>query len=95
MDECIDWRLAKELVGHDIKTVPDMGWAGVENGALLSLAEAVFDVFVTVESEPFLPTASTKVRYRGFGITRIIKPFGGFKTPRSKNTHGNSDPDKR
>jgi hypothetical protein len=26
-----------------------MGWAGVENGQLLALAQAEFDVFITVE----------------------------------------------
>jgi hypothetical protein len=30
-------------------TVPQMGWAGVKNGRLISLAEKEFDVFVTVD----------------------------------------------
>ena len=49
MDECIDRRLAKDLAGHDVKTVPQMGWAGIKNGALLTLAENEFDVFITVD----------------------------------------------
>ena len=49
LDECIDWRLARDLVGHDVKTVPQMGWAGIKNGALLTLAEKEFDVFITVD----------------------------------------------
>ncbi len=49
LDECIDWRLAKDLVGHDVKTVPQMGWAGIKNGALLTRAETEFDVFITVD----------------------------------------------
>ena len=49
LDECIDRRLAKDLVGHDVKTVPQMGWAGIKNGALLTLAEKEFDVFITVD----------------------------------------------
>jgi hypothetical protein len=49
LDECIDRRLGKELVAHDIKTVPQMGWAGIKNGALLTLAENNFDVFITVD----------------------------------------------
>jgi predicted nuclease of predicted toxin-antitoxin system len=48
-DECIDRRLARELVNHEVKTVPQMGWAGVKNGQLLALAEAEFDVFITVD----------------------------------------------
>lgn len=49
LDECIDRRLAVDLAGHDVKTVPQMGWAGIKNGALLTLAENEFDVFVTVD----------------------------------------------
>jgi hypothetical protein len=32
-----------------MKTVPQMGWAGVKNNQLLALAEAEFDVFITVD----------------------------------------------
>jgi hypothetical protein len=49
LDECIDRRFAKELPGHDVTTVPRMGWATIKNGELLSLAEKEFDVFVTVD----------------------------------------------
>ncbi|HEV2706253.1 MAG TPA: DUF5615 family PIN-like protein [Pyrinomonadaceae bacterium] len=49
LDECIDRRLAKDLGNHDVKTVPQMGWAGIKNGALLTLAENEFDVFITVD----------------------------------------------
>lgn len=49
LDECIDRRLVKDLVGHDTKTVPQAGWAGLRNGALLGRAEGQFDVFVTVD----------------------------------------------
>ena len=49
LDECIDRRLAKDLEEHDVKTVPQMGWAGIKNGALLTLAEKEFDVSVTVD----------------------------------------------
>ena len=49
LDECIDRRLAKDLEEHDVKTVPQMGWAGIKNGALLTLAEQEFDVFITVD----------------------------------------------
>ena len=49
VDECIDRKLTREFVDHEIKTVPQMGWAGVKNGQLLALAEAEFDVFITVD----------------------------------------------
>lgn len=49
LDECVDRRLAKDIVGHEVKTVPQMGWATIKNGELLTLAEREFDVFVTVD----------------------------------------------
>jgi predicted nuclease of predicted toxin-antitoxin system len=48
LDECIDRRLAKDLEAHDVRTIPQMGWAGIKNGELLKLAEKEFDVFITV-----------------------------------------------
>lgn len=49
LDECIDRRLAQDLTGHEVTTVPEMGWATIENGKLLALAEKEFDVFLTVD----------------------------------------------
>lgn len=49
LDECIDRRFAIEFPEHEVKTVPQMGWAGIKNGALIELAEDAFDVFVTVD----------------------------------------------
>ena len=37
------------LAGHDVQTVPEAGWSGVKNGALLGLAEDAFDVLVAVD----------------------------------------------
>ncbi len=28
LDECLDWRLGRDLPGHSVKTVQDMGWQG-------------------------------------------------------------------
>lgn len=49
LDECLPRRLKRDLVGHDARTVPEMGWASKQNGELLRLAEAEFDVFLTVD----------------------------------------------
>src|SRR5262249_15461385 len=49
LDECIDWRLGRELVGHEVKTAQQMGWATIQNGALLRQASNQFDAFVTVD----------------------------------------------
>jgi hypothetical protein len=49
LDECIDWRFARDIVGHDVKTARQMGWTTIQNGALLTLASQHFDVFVTLD----------------------------------------------
>ena len=49
LDECVPKRLKRELHGHDAKTVQDMGWAGIKNGALLRLADGQFDALLTVD----------------------------------------------
>jgi len=33
LDECIDRRLANELMGYTVATVPNQRWAGIKNGA--------------------------------------------------------------
>ena len=49
LDECVDRRLAGDIQGHDVKTVPQAGWAALKNGELLGRAQPEFDVFVTVD----------------------------------------------
>lgn len=49
LDECLPKRLKRDLVGHESRTAPEMGWAGKQNGELLTLAETAFDVFLTVD----------------------------------------------
>lgn len=49
LDECIDRRLARALVAYEVKTVPQMGWAGIKDSQLLVLAEAEFDILITVD----------------------------------------------
>jgi hypothetical protein len=49
LDECLPKRLKRELPAHEVCTVPEMGWAGIKNGALIRLAEQQFDVFLTMD----------------------------------------------
>ena len=49
LDECIDWRLSRDIVGHEVRTAHQMGWTTIKNGELLVLASEHFDVFVTVD----------------------------------------------
>ena len=50
IDECLPRKLKYELPDHEVKTVPEAGWAGKKNGVLLRLMADVFDVFITIDS---------------------------------------------
>ena len=49
LDENLPHDLKPLLLGHEISTVQDAGWAGTKNGDLLKLAEGRFDVFLTAD----------------------------------------------
>lgn len=49
LDECVDRRLAADIQGHDVKTVPEAGWAALKNSDLLSRAQHEFDALVTTD----------------------------------------------
>src|ERR1044071_9273441 len=49
LDECVPRKLRRELQEHEVLTVTERSWSGMKNGKLLALAEAEFDVFLTVD----------------------------------------------
>jgi len=50
LDECVPRRLRRELPGHDVRTVFEIGWSGKKNGELLALMVAQgFEVLITVD----------------------------------------------
>jgi uncharacterized protein (DUF433 family) len=51
LDECLPRRLKRELVGHDVRTAPEMGWASKKNGELLALAAGEFDTVLTSDRD--------------------------------------------
>ena len=55
LDECLPKRLTRELPGHVVRTVPQMGWSGRKNGLLLrTMAAQGFEAFVTMDKNlPF------------------------------------------
>lgn len=67
LDECVDRRLAREITGHEVVTVPDVGWASAKNGELLAMAQENFDVFVTVDRN-----LSFQQRLPDFSIAVVI-----------------------
>jgi predicted nuclease of predicted toxin-antitoxin system len=49
LDECVDQRFRRDLIGHEVITVREAGWAGKKNGELLALAATTYLVFITVD----------------------------------------------
>jgi predicted nuclease of predicted toxin-antitoxin system len=48
-DECAPWPLSKLLKGHTCSNPVKEGWRGIQNGELLKLAEAKFELFLTCD----------------------------------------------
>ena len=69
LDECLPKRLKRELTDYEVRTVPEMGWAGVKNGVLLRLAETQFDVFLTVDSNLMY---QQNITARNLGIVALV-----------------------
>jgi predicted nuclease of predicted toxin-antitoxin system len=49
LDEQVPRSFKQLLVGHEVRTVREMGWNGKSNGELLALARQEFDAFVTLD----------------------------------------------
>jgi hypothetical protein len=79
LDECLPRKLKVELTGHDAKTVPEMGWAGLKNGELLRAAAGQFDAFVTVDRNV---ATQQKVDPLPFGLIILGAPRNDIDTLR-------------
>lgn len=49
LDECVVHDLKKDLFVHEVSTVVEAGFGGLENGELLRAASSQYDVLVTVD----------------------------------------------
>lgn len=49
LDENLNWRLERFLPGHEVQSVPRLGWAGLKNGKLLARAQDKFEVLLTMD----------------------------------------------
>ena len=50
LDEQLPRQLAQQLSGHEVRTVQQQGWAGLQNGELLRCAAAEgFEIFLTAD----------------------------------------------
>jgi predicted nuclease of predicted toxin-antitoxin system len=51
VDECVDWRIVRDLTPHNARTVKQLGWEEVDDASLLARAAADFDIFLTVDTK--------------------------------------------
>ena len=51
LDESLPRKLRTRLAPHEVRTVPEMGWAGKRNGELLRMAQHEFDIFLTADQK--------------------------------------------
>jgi hypothetical protein len=59
--------LHNDIPGHEVRTVAELGWAGVKNGELLRLAAGQFDVLLTVDRN-----LEYQQRFAGVSLAVII-----------------------
>ena len=62
LDECVPQRFATLLPSYNVKTVPEIGWAGIKNGQLLNLAARDFDVMITVDKKMAIEQDHTSLK---------------------------------
>ena len=80
LDENLPLRLRAALPGHDVRTVRYMGWLGIENGELLSLADREFDVMLTGDTQ--IRFQQDLSRLRRLSVVVLIVPDNRIRTLR-------------
>ena len=77
LDEQLPRHLAREIGGHDVSTVQQRGWAGLQNGELLRVAAAAgFEVLVTADRNLEFQQNLSQSR---IGIILLIAPSNALE----------------
>ena len=77
LDECVPRPLKRDLVGHDVRHVVDMGWSSKRNGELLRLMVAEgFDALLTVDQNLEF---QQNVRASGIGVVVVLAKTNRLK----------------
>jgi hypothetical protein len=70
LDECVPRRLKRDLPGHDVHTVVEMGWSAKRNGVLLRLMlSEKFEGLLTVDQNIEF---QQNVRASGIAVVVVI-----------------------
>lgn len=94
LDECVPRKLRSELQEHEVVTVTERGWSGIENGELLALAETEFDVFLTVDQNLKYQQNLTSIK---IGLILLVAQNNSYKalSPLMSKVRGSLDTVKR
>ena len=68
LDESLPRGLAALIAGHQVSTVSAEGWAGLDNGALLTEASIKFDTLITIDAN--LPYQQNLERF-DIGVVQV------------------------
>lgn len=70
LDECVPRPLKRDLTGHDVQHVVDLGWSSRRNGELLKLMVAErFEALLTVDQHIEF---QQNVRASGIGVVVVL-----------------------
>lgn len=70
LDECVPRPLKRDLVGHDVRHVVEMGWSSKRNGELLQLMVAAhFQALLTVDQNLEF---QQNLRASGIGVVVVL-----------------------
>ena len=61
LDECIPKKLSTFFDNYEVRTVRQLNWHSLKNGALLEKAQHEFDFFITVDKN--IPTQLNLLKY--------------------------------
>jgi Domain of unknown function (DUF5615) len=92
LDEQLPRQLARELIGHEIRTVQQQGWAGSKNGELLQRAtHAGYEVFITADQN--LEFQQNLARSSLFVLVLVAasNALRGSPSPRTADPRGHTE----
>jgi hypothetical protein len=70
LDECVPRPLKRDLIGHDVRTVAEMGWSSKRNGELLKLM--VFEKFEALLTVDQNVEFQQNVRASGIAVVVVV-----------------------